>query len=145
MNVLMLVLYNGVGVMYNFLEFYIQLHIFNNCGTNCTWIWRGEGMCLACSRLEAGAKLAPFNSGGCLPELPCQNRWCPAANFYFWVPIFPKNVGEQGGGGGWKIFFCTLKKGSKNFSGHEPLKLTVKTIFPYKFLLKHAWKHYFLN
>ena len=39
-----------------------------------------------------------FNLGECLPELPCQNRSCPAANFYFWPLFLATRVGVGGGG-----------------------------------------------
>jgi hypothetical protein len=35
-------------------------------------------------------------------------------------------------------FFRTLKKMVEGFSGHKPVKLRLKTIFPFKFLLKHG-------
>ena len=49
----------------------------------------------------------------------------------FLVTIFPKNVGERGGGGGSrggeKLFPDFQKKGRKNFSGHKPIKFRVKS------------------
>jgi hypothetical protein len=48
-----------------------------------------------------------------MPDLLCQNRLCPAANFYFWPLYFKKNVDE----GGLKIFFQEIKEnGWKIFS-----------------------------
>jgi hypothetical protein len=41
----------------------------------------------------------------------------PWSKFLFLATIFPKNVGERVGGV--KKIFRTLKKGSKNFSGHK--------------------------
>jgi hypothetical protein len=40
--------------------------------------------------------VAPFNSGGCLPELIALPKlMMPCSKFLFLAPIFPKNVGER--------------------------------------------------
>jgi hypothetical protein len=56
-------------------------------------------------------------------------RMMPCSKFLFLATIFPKNVGERGGGGVLKIFSGHLKRGSKNFTGHKPVTLTVKKCF----------------
>jgi hypothetical protein len=67
--------------------------------------------------LLSGAKLAPLHSGGV-----CQN--CPAKTDDALQQIF---ISET-------IFFKKMLA-----SGHKPVKLLrFKTIFPYKFLLKHG-------
>ena len=67
--------------------------------------------------------------GGCLLELPCESRWCPAAKKKF-LPLFLSKMLASGGevekylGGGW--FPDIQKKVRKNFSRHKPIKLRVK-------------------
>ena len=84
---------------------------------------------------------SPFCLGGCLLELPCETDDALQQKFFF-VNIFPKKVGERGGGGGRgrKKNFPDIqkKKPKKNFSGHKPVKLRVKKFFSDKFLFKHT-------
>jgi hypothetical protein len=75
---------------------------------------------------KSGAKLAPFDWGGCLLELPCETDDALQQKIVF-VNIFPKKI--WGGGKSKKIFPDIQKRGQKNFSGQKPVKLKVKNIF----------------
>ena len=80
-----------------------------------------------CTKKTLGTRL------GCLPRIALQKSMRLCSKFFL-VTIFPKNVGERGGGE--KFFTDIQKKSRKKFSGDKPVKFRVGNFFPYKFLLK---------